>query len=91
MENQSELIFSEGLLSLRAASSDRDGVEREEEGVGLDPNLSLLWEYYFKWALERYQDEECTFKTVKKKVGVNATIGLGVLSAHYLTLTALGP
>ena len=72
LESRSDLVFEEGLLCV--AAQREQGVVAEGEWVadttevlGYDESRTALWECYFHWSLERWQ-EESSFKAVKKKV-----------------------
>ena len=74
LESRSDLVFEEGLLCVAAQMEQGSEVMAEGEGVadttevlGYDESLAALWECYFNWSLERWQ-EESSFKAVKKKV-----------------------
>lgn len=75
LESQSDLMFEEGLLNMISGRGQEgvagsEGVGQEVvaggEGSGHDPNLTGLWECYYNWSLERY--EENSFKAVRKRV-----------------------
>ena len=74
LESRSDLVFEEGLLCVTAQREQGSEVMAEGEGVayttevlGCDESLAALWECYFNWSLEKWQ-EESSFMAVKKKV-----------------------
>ena len=74
LESQSDLVFEEGVASAVAERGVASAVAEEgvasvvaEEGVSKD--LAGIWECYYNWSLERWQ-EETSYKVVRKRVRV---------------------
>ena len=78
LEHQSEQVYTEGLASLRCGGESAEDESSTDEGVkpvsgsgsggaGPDANMAALWECYFRWAVERYE-QPVSYKSIKKKV-----------------------
>ena len=64
LELKTEKVFSEGLSLLELESSKN----------GVDPNKKRILEHYFKWSLERWNDNNSS-RNLKKKVIIIIILG----------------